>query len=67
MKKIILLASGILCSTFSFAQNIQQVLESIERNNLTLKSAGQYKEADIRAERTTNNLSNPDTEASYQW
>lgn len=67
MKKIILLASGILCSTLSFAQNIQQVLESVESNNLALKSASQYKEADIRAERTANNLVNPDAEASYQW
>lgn len=67
MRKIILLTSGILCSTFLFAQNIQQVLESVESNNLALKSAYQFKEADIRAERTTNNLSNPDAEASYQW
>lgn len=67
MKKLILLTCSICCPAFLFAQNLTQVLEAVESNNLTLKSAYQYKEADIHAERATNNLLNPDAESSYQW
>lgn len=67
MNRVILTTLSIVCSAFLFSQNMHEVLTSIELNNLGLKSAYQYKEADIYAERTMNNLLNPDAESSYQW
>ncbi|MGL5318798.1 MAG: TolC family protein, partial [Bacteroidales bacterium] len=67
MKKITLFVFSLFCQTLLFSQNLEQVLDAIKTNNLALKSAYQFKEADIHAERTSNNLLNPEAESSYQW
>lgn len=67
MKRIKLIISFALIPVISFSQSMETVMQSIEKNNLILKSYYQTKIADQRAEKSSNNLMNPDVEASYQW
>lgn len=67
MKKINMLLSFALLPALVSANNIDSVMQCIEKNNLILKSYYQTKIADQRAERTNNNLVNPEVEGSYQW
>ncbi|MGL5785928.1 MAG: TolC family protein [Bacteroidales bacterium] len=67
MKRIKLLVSFALLPVVGFGENIETVMQSVEKNNLILKSYYQTKIADQRAEKASNNLMNPDVEASYQW
>lgn len=56
-----------LVPVLASANNIDSVMQCIEKNNLILKSYYQTKVADQRAEKTYNNLANPEVEGSYQW
>lgn len=67
MKRVKLLVPFALLPVLSFGQNMETVMQSVEKNNLILKSYYQTKIADQRAEKASNNLMNPDVEASYQW
>lgn len=67
MKKIYI-AIAMFCShAIGFAESMETVMNAIKGNNLMLKSLFQNAEADKRAERAINNLTNPEVEGSYQW
>ncbi len=69
MKRISLIAAALLVSVVSFAQgqSVQQILGSIEENNITLKALRSELEAQKLENKLASSLPDPEVEFSYLW
>ncbi len=70
MKKILFLMTlcgGLTTAVAQRAESVEQVLQSIERNNKTLQSAARRTDAKKMETRVDNNLQNPEVEYTYQF
>ncbi len=70
MKKVlflITLCGGLTTAVAQRAESVEQVLQSIERNNKTLQSAARRMDAKKMETHADNNLQNPEVEYTYQF
>ncbi len=70
MKKILILITlcgGLTTAVAQRAESVEQVLQSIERNNKTLQSAARSTDAKKMETHADNNLQNPEVEYTYQF
>ena len=70
MKKILFLVAlcgGLTAAEAQSADSVEQVLQSVERNNKALQAAVQRMDAQKMETRIGNNLENPEVEYTYQF
>ncbi len=70
MKKVLILITlcgGLTTAVAQRAESVEQVLQSIERNNKTLQSAARRTDAKKMETHADNNLQNPEVEYTYQF
>lgn len=65
MKRLALMVAAVLCFSHAGAQNIDQILEQIASNNLTLKALQQQVEAQGDANLAESSLEGPEIEFGY--